>query len=297
MKNTKLDREESRINQIAKEYRKKGYQVTIEPSLNELPSFLSHYRPDIIAVSNDESVIIEVKSYSNLYRQSQMSNIAEIVEAQPRWRFELVMTNPGGNTLITSESRLPSINEVSKRLTRARRLVKNADYESAIAIAWSAIEGLLRLIGKDENIALNRQSSSYVIKKTYTLGLIDNESYEELLKLNKIRNSVTHGLVEPNLQPSTILNSIELGRKILKRYRSKKMACICPVCRKRTAHVGTLFSHLVNISDINHITWLESYCKKNNVNFSKLLADRVKEKKDANKPLTDLLKRDFCEDY
>jgi len=74
------------------------------------------------------------------------------------------------------------------------------------------------------------------------------------------------------------------------------MACICPVCGKQTAHVGTLFSHLINIRDMNHETWLESYCKKNSVNFGKLLVDRVKEKKDAIKPLTDLLKRDFCTD-
>ncbi len=74
------------------------------------------------------------------------------------------------------------------------------------------------------------------------------------------------------------------------------MACECPVCGRRTAHVGTLFSHLINIHDINHTARLESYCEKNDVNFGKLLIDRVKEKKDANKPLTDLLKRDFCTD-
>jgi len=74
------------------------------------------------------------------------------------------------------------------------------------------------------------------------------------------------------------------------------MACICPVCGKQTAHVGTLFSHFLNIHDRGHETWLESYCAKNSINFGKLLVDRVKEKKDANKPLTDLLKRDFCMD-
>jgi hypothetical protein len=74
------------------------------------------------------------------------------------------------------------------------------------------------------------------------------------------------------------------------------MACICPVCRKRTAHVGTLFSHLINIRDSRHETWLESYCRKNSVNFGSILVDRVKEKEGATRPLTDLLKRDFCKD-
>ena len=74
------------------------------------------------------------------------------------------------------------------------------------------------------------------------------------------------------------------------------MGCICPVCAKQTTHVGTLFSHLLNIHDRSHETWLESYCAKNSINFGKLLVDRVQEKKDANEPLTDLLKRDFCTD-
>jgi len=45
------------------------------------------------------------------------------------------------------------------------------------------------------------------------------------------------------------------------------MACTCPVCGKQTAHVGTLFSHLLNIHDRGHEKWLESYCVKNSINF------------------------------
>lgn len=298
MKNiNKLERIESRrIGQIAAEYRKNGYTVIIQPSLNELPSFLSHYQPDIIAKGTDESVIIEVKSHSNLYKSSQVSQIAEIVESQPGWRFDLVMVNPKGNTLTSSESRLPNVEELSRRLTKAKRLVSRGYYEAALSTAWSAAEGLFRLIGKNENIILDRQSSSYVLKKIYSLGLIDNTSYQELSSVYKMRNSVVHGFIEPNLESDILLSFITTVRKILKNYRRKLMRCKCPVCGKQTAHVGTLFSHLLNIHDRSHETWLESYCAKNSINFGKLLIDRMKGKKDANKPLTDLLKRDFCTD-
>jgi hypothetical protein len=75
------------------------------------------------------------------------------------------------------------------------------------------------------------------------------------------------------------------------------MACKCPVCRKPTAHVGTLFSHIMhNIYDSRHEKWLESYCSANSVELSKLLADWGKEIEGATKPLTSLLKRDFCRD-
>ncbi|GAG91836.1 unnamed protein product [marine sediment metagenome] len=72
------------------------------------------------------------------------------------------------------------------------------------------------------------------------------------------------------------------------------MSCKCPLCDKETTSVGTLFLHLINIHDDRHERWLESYCSENNINFGELLANRVKGVKNANKPLTDILRRDYC---
>lgn len=295
MKNmNELERIESRTRQIAAEYRKKGYEVIIQPSLNELPNFLYNCRPDLIAKGTNESVIIEVKSHSNLYKESQLSRMAEMVETQPGWRFELVMVNPKGNALTSLGSRLPNVEELSRRLTKARRSVSAGDYEAALSTAWSAAEGLLRLIGEDEGIVLDRQSSSYVIKKIYSLGLINDKSYQQLFNISKVRNSIIHGFIEPNLDSDIILSFITTIRKILKNYRRKSMHCKCPVCGRQTATVGTLFLHLVNIHDAGHENWLESYCQSNDVSLMKVLLDRVEGKKYANKPLTDILRRDFC---
>lgn len=221
MNSNGFEREENRIINIANEYRQKGYKVRIQPSPDELPNFLSNYQPDILAENDDESVIIEITSYSNMDKKFQLSQLAESIERHPGWRFELVFSNPKGKTLVSSESRFPNVEELSKRLTKAKRLVNTADYEAAITVAWSAAEGLLRLIGKDENINLDRQSSSYVIKKVYSLGLLDNATYRELTEINKIRNTVIHGLVEPNLHPSIILHFIETVRKTLTKYRRR----------------------------------------------------------------------------
>lgn len=291
----KASREENRIADIAREYRRKGYTVKVCPSRDDLPNFLSDYQPDIIAEGEKESVVIEVKSRHHLSENDRIYRIARVVEAQPGWRFELVMTNPKGTTLISSESRLPTLGELSTRLTKAKRLAGRGDLEAAISMAWSAAEGLLRLIGKDENIVLDREPSSYVTKKLYSLGLIDASSYQELSNVYKVRNSIIHGLVEPDLQIPLILGFIQTVRKILNRYRRRVRMCKCPVCGRQTASIGTLFSHLVNIHDPQHGEWLESYCLSNNINFMKLLVDRVKGIKDANKPLTDALKRDFCQ--
>jgi len=73
-------------------------------------------------------------------------------------------------------------------------------------------------------------------------------------------------------------------------------ACTCPVRSRYTSSVGTLLSHLVNIQDPQHEKWLEGYCQKNKINYMHLLPNRALGKQDANKPLTDVLKRDFCKD-
>lgn len=74
------------------------------------------------------------------------------------------------------------------------------------------------------------------------------------------------------------------------------MSCECPVCGRETEHVGTLFSHILNTHNPTHREWLDDYCVKNNINMMRLLAERALDKKNANKPLTDAFRRDFCDD-
>ena len=46
---------------VAESYRRRGYQVEIEPDDTGLPPFLLGFRPDLIARSASENVVIEVK--------------------------------------------------------------------------------------------------------------------------------------------------------------------------------------------------------------------------------------------
>ena len=55
-------RERRKIREVAREYRRAGYEVLVEPSGPQVPAFLGDYRPDLIAVGDRESVVIEVKS-------------------------------------------------------------------------------------------------------------------------------------------------------------------------------------------------------------------------------------------
>lgn len=61
-------REQDKIKELAKEYKNKGYEVIVQPSLKELPSFLKNasYQPDLIVRSPKENLVIEVKSSESI---------------------------------------------------------------------------------------------------------------------------------------------------------------------------------------------------------------------------------------
>src|SRR6478672_7315459 len=90
-----------RLARVAKEYRSKGYQVSLSPQSADLP-----YTPDIIARNDNETVVIEVKS--NLSQVSRINRMAQAVQEHPGWRFELIIAKgkprtPSPQFLLTSK--------------------------------------------------------------------------------------------------------------------------------------------------------------------------------------------------
>ncbi len=70
----------------------------------------------MIACREDEAVVIEVKSLSSLNSSSTqyLPNLAQLIEQNPGWRFELVMTNPEDVTYsLKAEGSLQEIERIS----------------------------------------------------------------------------------------------------------------------------------------------------------------------------------------
>src|SRR4051812_34207834 len=85
--------ERTEVERVAREYREKGYEVQIEPAVSELPDFIREYRPDIIARSGKECVVIEVKQRVSDLDRNRLRTIAQRVESRPGWRF--IVVSPG----------------------------------------------------------------------------------------------------------------------------------------------------------------------------------------------------------
>src|SRR6266496_2445884 len=85
--------ERTEIERIAREYQDQGYEVIVDPSAADLPDFVSEYRPDLIARSGKDCLVIEVNRPRNDARRQRIQAIAERVQSQPGWRFVLI--SPG----------------------------------------------------------------------------------------------------------------------------------------------------------------------------------------------------------
>jgi hypothetical protein len=126
---TSVDLEKQRIQEIAQEYRGKGYEVTIQPGRGQLPEFLTRYRPHILAHGGGENLVIEVESRTSMMRSRDLRKLARTIEEHPGWRFELVVTNPSEDA--------PSLdkNGIARATGKIEELLDSIYLEAALLLA------------------------------------------------------------------------------------------------------------------------------------------------------------------
>src|SRR5688572_7547567 len=88
---------EAKVQQVATDYARKGYTVIVGPTKKELPPFVKNYQPDIIARSERDNVVIEVKTRSRFRTIEAISEVAEVINKQKTWRFELIVVGEKGS--------------------------------------------------------------------------------------------------------------------------------------------------------------------------------------------------------
>jgi hypothetical protein len=189
--------ENQRLREVAREYRKRGYEVLVEPSPTQLPSFLAPFRIDLLARNREENVVIEVRTQGSLTSAPELDAIAQVLQHRPQWRFELVVTNPRDRkAFYFKDATSLGIPEIVSRLQEARELSDDEHGEAALLLAWSATEALLRYIADAEAIQVVSHSPAQVIKSLYTYGVLDMDQYEALQAELETRNRLIHGYRE-----------------------------------------------------------------------------------------------------
>ncbi|HEX3109195.1 MAG TPA: hypothetical protein VHU41_08875 [Thermoanaerobaculia bacterium] len=202
----------ARLAEIASEYRSKGYTVIAHPSPNEAPSFLAGNLPDLIAISDEDRVVVDVKP-SPAIESERTIKIAKAVAANPPWRYELVTANPSAAPDVPRFGELVAADRVREILAEAETLVGQDHIEAAALVAWGAIEAILRQRAVSAGLELERQSSARLLTELYGNGQIDPELYQRLIALMEFRNAVAHGF-KPRGDAPDIAEIVNDARKL-----------------------------------------------------------------------------------
>ena len=175
---------------IELEYIEQGYSVDRDIHLDFIPDF----RADMIARKGDETKILEIKTAASLASNPVYIDIRKAIESRPGWKYGIVLV-PEPEKLNTHKAARPlAFEDVMRRVGEAERVLDSGFPESAAVIAWSACEGLLRILLEEENIFVNNiTSSGYLIGKAVSEGAIGQADYKYLTDSEKYINAIIHG--------------------------------------------------------------------------------------------------------
>lgn len=203
MKSSNSARERKKILELAKNYKKKGFVVVVEPSGEDVPAFVKelNYRPDLIVTSEEESLVIEVTSNESAERLREIIDIVDAIEEKRGWRFVLVVTNSKPTASLNDNFRHPELEELQQafdRLVSYRKSITKIDSfaaQSLLLMSWAVLEGLLRMYlytgGQNKRI----KNPKSLIRDAVMYGFIDADEGEQLTNIVAIRNSIAHGAV------------------------------------------------------------------------------------------------------
>ncbi|NJK27783.1 MAG: hypothetical protein HC925_03565 [Coleofasciculaceae cyanobacterium SM2_3_26] len=88
--------EHQRLLRLAREYRQKGYSVTVHPAAEDLPPALAEYSFDMIACGEGKAIAVAVRTrdHLTLNGKEDLRRMSNMVNKIQGWEFELVVTNP-----------------------------------------------------------------------------------------------------------------------------------------------------------------------------------------------------------
>jgi hypothetical protein len=181
------------IAKVAEDYRRRGYDVHTSPSPSTLPDFLAGFQPDLIARSPAESVVVEVHVGARTSVAERFRELAESVSRHPGWRLSVVFVSPDQPDQYLEDQPAP-LSVLQDRLRNAETLQRSGQVEAAFLLLFSALEGVLRALGRRAHLPVERLPSSTLIRELYSAGELSRQHFESIMQFLPIRNRLVHGL-------------------------------------------------------------------------------------------------------
>lgn len=207
------------LREVADDYIRQGFPVQIEPAPAELPEFLREYRPDLVVTTPQGHIVVGVRSERDIRDADYWRRVQEAVDAHADWRFQFVVDSRREKELLGTE--LPVLNgeEAELRLLASQQLADSGLLDSALVVAWSTLEGVLRAVSREEGLELPDQGSAPLITAMYAEGSLERSDYDALMRILRARNKAVHGFRVQDMNRSFVEQTQEITRRLLAQER------------------------------------------------------------------------------
>jgi REase_AHJR-like len=211
-----MNREEA-IAQVADKYRGEGYRVVKHPGAEEALSFINGHSVDLVAYKGDEKVVVQVKETTeDLRNDPEAIPLAELVNAQPGWRFDLVVLNPDGPSYkVSADAVEPPLETIEQTLASAEKMSSASELPLACVLSWAALEAAMRRAARLARMEIKATAPSFLLRTLYSEGLLHRSEFDQLNDAMKIRNAIAHGLLMPAIDPTVPQYIVTVARRLL----------------------------------------------------------------------------------
>lgn len=172
--------EQRKLRSVARRYKRDGYRVSYPGRGESTPAFLQAFKPDLIAESEQDRVIVEIKRSDAVPGSNELQDIAERVSHEPGWRFELVAIEPtkqdrkSNDKLVKArESQLNSIE------SDAREAMNRALPHLAYTYVLAFVQSMVVAMASQQGLPISIRKTPF-IKAAHELasrGIIDGDTF------------------------------------------------------------------------------------------------------------------------
>jgi hypothetical protein len=177
---------------VAREYRKRGYDVVEQPRGDSLPAFLRAFSPDLIAMKDDDRAVVEIKTAESLRGSNEIKELAATIAAHAGWRFELISlgTRKDAASAGLSEDSLEHL------LAASLAAYDAGQQDLSLIYLVSVLDELVRDAAMQHRIKGRDRSARSIIQELAFQGIIGGTTADVLDQAWDRRNAIVHGRPE-----------------------------------------------------------------------------------------------------
>ncbi|MBE9063664.1 hypothetical protein [cf. Phormidesmis sp. LEGE 11477] len=203
------------IQLAARNLKKEGYAVVVEPDPSMIPFDLRQYQPSILATRDQDNLIIDIRPQGSHRSIERYKEISDIISSHKDWRFMLSTIDDVETTALISAEPQANLQSIDRMLWKIESLLSGENFDLTLPYIWSVYISAMRIIGGKANIPMDTTSDRSVLNYMYSLGEISYDEYELGSRFLALRNRAVHSL-EANISKEEVLDMYRhVRRKLL----------------------------------------------------------------------------------